>query len=83
MAEVVTRTIRDTATDETGQGEHAVKDAVCRVGESEVLGTSRTEVTDGAEHAHRRETGCMSVRYAHVGYEHGKTGVEHMDRLSL
>lgn len=56
MAEVMTRTVRDTATDETGQGEHAVKDAVCRIGECEVLGTSRAKVTDGAEHAHCRET---------------------------
>ena len=75
----VTRTVRDTTTDEAGEGEHAVKDTVRRVGEREVLGASRTKVTDGAEHAHCRETGCASVWCAHTGGGHGKSGVEHMD----
>lgn len=50
------RTVVDSATDKTGEREHAVEDTVGSVGKRDVLGSSSTKVRDGAEHACRSET---------------------------
>lgn len=78
------RTVCDTTTDKAGQGEHAVKDAVCGVGECEILGASCPEVTDGAEHAHCRETTGVLVNVVATGVGMGRLALRSratVDRL--
>ena len=50
-------TVADTAANETGKGEEAVENAVCSIGEGDILETSCTKVGDGTEHAYGGKAG--------------------------